>query len=555
MLSPATTSTQSPPHAAPKNLPTPYPSNDSVTSTYRHPPASYQSQIPPIHLGPGQNDMIITVLNTPQSNTDPLIVSLQLVFGVTGIVEFDFRIDSDTALDVAAEMSAEFNLSPALLNAIATYISDKVSEYIRIMHPEMQIVGMAAPDVPLTQQRISSQNGLLSPPSTSSQSGTSPRRFVSNMNLDRLLSAQLAGSRELPIDRTGSTPTGFPSLFLPSSSDPNNKHRGSVPIGTHKDSESVDDLALPSPRRGGFPTPLKRAYSSAVTSDQAHQLQEQLQHHLQLHDPHGQLEQQLVKHDQLPDPRFMPDSIVTNGSPQSPKNLFMDSRPHHPPAGYEGNWGTGLSTSPLSRAGGSRTRSASAAPPRKPVPPSLDFYQNPHRHSEQLSPSTDRALDDMVLVGSPARPASISIEPRAPHLGTILHEISADMHKNSGYFESALRDFEENKVHLDEATTIEVAEHPLHGHYSDEEDEEPGHYSQEHHSHSVHRSSPIGIGPSGSFAPDHAGSLSIPTPFGEVVIAAPHSSSPALSSPISSTRGSLTLVPNFPSQMLAESPS
>ena len=578
----------------------------SSSSSYRHPPAPYHSQIPPIHLGPGQNDMIITVLSTPQSNTDRMIVSLQLVFGVTGIVEFDFRIDSDTALAVAAEMSEEFHLPPSLLNVIAKYISDKVSEYTRIIHPEMPIVGNPVPDLPLTmqmqqqqqqqQQRLDAQAGLLSPPAGSSHaSSTSPRRFVSNMNLDRLLAAQLAGSRELPIDRPAASLTmtsaainanaALSSLFAPSSNADAQKHRGSLPVSSLKEAESLDDLMLPSPRRAGI-APLKRAFSTAVTPDQALQLQLQLQHQLHLHDAaHAATAmQQQQQQQKLPEHLMMDAHNAGNGdSPLSPRgtNVFMDPRAAHlmNAAGYEvnGTWGaalpqngaaaTVLSTSPLSRAqhnhnaAASRTRSVSAAAPRKGIPPHMEIYQNPHRHSQQVGHSSDRSLDDLLLVGSPsARPASLSIDPRAPHFGSILHEMNADMQKNSGYFESALRDFEENNVHLDDPSSAltthpanaptnarHASSHPaMHDGSSDEEEEEEeeGHRgAHDHPSQLVHRSSPIGIGSPGTFVSEHVGSLSIPTPFGEVVIAAPLSSSPSLSSPISS-RGSLTLVPN-----------
>jgi serine/threonine protein kinase len=600
VISAPVTSTTIPTISSPKqqhpiSLPPNYPAPEPAMLHYGSPPVAYPSQVPPIHLGPGQGDMIITVLNSPQSNIDPMIVSLQLAFGATGTVEFDFRIDTDTAVSVAREMSDEFHLSPTLLNIIAQYISDKVSEYIHTIHPSMQLTRNPALDIPLSNQR--SDPNMLLPPSGSPRhgTGTSPRRFVSNMNLDKTMLAQLVGSRELPIlgdkmiaspqvsspfmgSHNGHSPQQTHVSFSgqsPNNTSPQHQMRGyrmSAPLDNEL--ESFDDMTIRSPRREH--NPLKRSHSSAVSSENGMPIgqQQQQQQQQQQHIPAGL------------SPRLF-------ASPPT-----FDTR--HTPQGHGfdvGPWGN-INSDPISRVAATRNRSASAAPPRRHADaiPTPEFYQqNSHHHSHQIATQIDRPFDDAHLgaphiVGSPSsgRPASMQVDPRAPHFGSIFHEISADMHNNSRNFENALRDFEHTagtsfgddtdasqSVSPTTTASSSVAGpsaaaphdphpfHPRHNHhhdyssdYDDEEEDEDDYDEDQSPAASTHRSTPIGINtspgapfnapasPSLSASVDRVMSMS--TPFGEVMITsgqvAPGSPSMvALSSPSNSNRGSLIL--------------
>lgn len=580
-------------HLQPPSYPAPDPTlQQPLPVHYGSPPVAYPSQIPPVYLGTGLGNMIITVLNTPQSNTDPMIVSLQLAFGATGTVEFDFRIDTDSALLVAQEMSEEFNLSPSLLNIIAQYISDKVAEYVYIIHPGMQITRNPALNIPLSQQRLDtppSSTNQLFPPSESPRhptgTGSSPRRFVSNMNFDRTLLSQLTSSRELPMEKLGVSPQ-VPSPVMSSNTlPPLNQSMGSnvsnsTPPSSgnlfptsprvfhNSDLEVYDDMVLPSPRRGAMP-PLKRAFSSALTPEQAIQLAQQVQ--------------------QLPPvlaPGVRPQQWGGAPAGASPRNHLQDQ-------GYNvGAWGS-INTDPISRASNPRNRSASsAAPPRKGDPTATEFFPNsPHhfgtagindrsfesalaatispRHSvvgsgQILPPNNGAGMHALSVPRSPREPHPSST---SPHFGSILHEISADMVNNSRNFENALRDFEHSpKTHGTSSSISPAESHAFRGRFSsgsDMEDDDDDHFVGHSPSPSALRSTPIGINPSSSssFLPSNGASsvsssvdrvmpMSMSTPFGEVILPSVISSSPApMASPSTSLRGSAVLSQQLPQQL------
>jgi serine/threonine protein kinase len=617
----------SPPHQSLQPPSYPAPPEPPIVH-YGSPPVAYPTMVPPVHLGPGQGDMIITVLNTPQSNLDPMIVSLQLAFGATGTVEFDFRIDTDTALSVAREMSDEFHLSPSLLTIIAQYISDKVGEYVAIIHPSLGVTQTPALDIPLSQQR--SDPNLLLPPTGSPRhgTGTSPRRFVSNMNLDKHLLSQLVGSRELPIPGTSpqvasppiavanthvningvvAPPMGHPTVlssspgsaghmnFMPNPSIQQlqqRSYRMSAPLDNEL--ENFEDPSIHSPRR--HQNALKRSFSTAADVGASASTVDQSPN--------------MTGGNVVP---ISPPNLF--GTPRGPNGApvhvavggFSETRQQPQELGFSvGEWGS-MATDPISRA--VRNRSASAVPPRRPTAtaiPTPDFYGQ-HIHPNPPSVVHERPFDDsslgtlhdqhftrehhLIPTGSPNRPASMALQldHRSPHFGSILHEISADMHNNSRNFENALRDFEHplngqapnaagsipsvggmvipnNSVGLvpSNLSPIDPTDdtHPFRRHHDafeyDDEDED---YEDDHEHHPppsiAHRSSPIAVAPTSSGSPFSSSPLSasvdrvmsMSTPFGDVMITTPaHGSSP-LASP--TNRGSLTLSSN---QLFSDQP-
>ena len=575
----STTVTVGSPHQNSIHNPPIYSTSEPVLSVpvhYGSPPVAYPSQIPPVYLGTGLGNMLITVLNTPQSNTDPMIVSLQLAFGATGTVEFDFRIDTDTALSVAQEMSEEFNLSPSLLDIIAQYISDKVAEYTHVVHPSMQITRTPSLTIPLSQQRIDAPpSGHLFPPAESPRhggTGSSPRRFVSNMNFDRTLLSQLSTSRELALEKLNGSPqvpspimssNAVPPPLTVSGTSPNSPsvrpaifssitspraaYRMSAPLD--HEPEVYDDMALPSPRRGG-PVPLKRSFSSALSPEQQLQLQQQVQ----------QLPPVLA-----PGLRPQPWGGSTASSPRGTTHL------QEPPFNV-GPWGA-INSDPLSRAAATRNRSASAAPPRKPEPQTTatEFFPNsPHHFGAAGAAVTDRPFDTAHISATVSpRHSAINIphightsqQPTAsPHFGSILHEISADMHNNSRNFENALRDFDgSGELPSPAGVVISPRESDPFRHSSsgsDVDEEEEFSYGEPSLSAaSALRSTPIGITPSASssYVPssvhsssvsssvDRVMSMSMSTPFGEVILPVVAGSPAPINSPSPSHRGSLVM--------------
>lgn len=562
-------------HMQPPSYPAPEPSLSAPAAVhYGSPPVAYPTQIPPVYLGTGLGNMLITVLNTPQSNTDPMIVSLQLAFGATGTVEFDFRIDTDTALSVAQEMSEEFNLSPSLLDIIAQYISDKVAEYTHILHPSLQITRTPALNIPLSMQRLDSPlSGSLFPPAESPRyggTGSSPRRFVSNMNFDKTLLSQLSGSRELALEKLGASPQvpspimssnavpppltvtgsspGSPTMrptnasVFASITSPRAAYRMSAPM--EHEPEVYDDMALPSPRRNIVP--LKRSFSSALSPEQQLLLQQQVQ--------------------QLP-------PVLAPGSRPQPWNGSTTSSPRGhlepaPAAFNPGPWGT-INSDPLSRAAATRNRSASAAPPRKPEPhtTATEFFPNSPHH---FAGTEHRAYDHLAATVSPRHGLVHGTQTQAPHFGNILHEISADMHNNSRNFENALRDFDGTLDHphpIGGSLSPRDAD-PFRGHGlssgSEVDDDEEYSYGEPSVSAPAVRSTPIGINASASSSSfngsnghssvassaDRPMSMSMSTPFGEVTLPVVAGSPAPMASPSPSHRSSLIV-----SQQFAAEPS
>lgn len=554
-------------HSQPPTYPAPEPSlSAQVPVHYGSPPVAYPSQIPPAYLGTGLGNMVITVLNTPQSNIDPMIVSLQLAFGATGTVEFDFRIDTDTALSVAQEMSQEFNLHPSLLDISAQYISDKVAEYTHIIHPSMQITRTPLLTVPLSQQRQDSPlPGHLFPPAESPRhggTGSSPRRFVSNMNFDKTLLSQLSGSRELAMEKLGASPQvpspimssnavpppltisgsspNSPSMMRPANASlfagitsPRTAYRMSAPLD--HEHEAYDDMALPSPRRNV--APLKRSFSTALSPEQQLQLQQQVQ----------QLPPVLA-----PGTRPQPWGGSTTSSPRGPA--------HFDPTFNAGPWGA-INSDPISRAAATRNRSASAAPPMKgPHTTATEFFPNSPHH---FGVSGDTRNYDHIAATVSPRPVTGLVHgtqvmnPQAsPHYGSILHEISTDMHNNSRNFENALRDFDGNTDHPHPAGSSlsprDFRGHSSHSGSDDEDEYSFGDTANAPSAASAIRSTPIGIVPStsssfvssnGSVASsaDRVMSMSMSTPFGEVILPVVSGSPAPLSSPSPSHRSSLVM--------------
>jgi serine/threonine protein kinase len=616
------------------------------------PAVAYDSAIPPVHLGPNLGDMLITVLNSPQSNTDMMIVSLRLAFGAIGTLEFDFRIDTDTAMSVAREMSDEFGLSPTLLPIIAKYISEKVSEYTHILHPQLQISRNPLLDIPLAQQR---SDNLLSAPQISPRQGSSPRRFVSNMSLDKSALSQLSGSRDIPLDRSlgssGGSPGGagsptsstlaaqqslfaqqqqhqlqqghmrehHPSPFQPSQhpallgTASHRPYRLSAPLDN--DLEAFDDMSVPSPRRNPAlrEAALKRSFSSALPTEQqiihanaaaiaaANAANIGSASSTSNATTGGGISGVVGAVGGTGTPASS-SSASSTSQPLSPRSQAfqaqLDSRSahlagqfaadfphhhhqlqqqqqqqhHHHHHHLHHDWTSqGMHSDPISR---NRNRSASAAPPRRPSVPVTTVRPDLQGQAIPVNAATVRPYDDFAIHSSGSwerspefgglhRPASMQIDPRATHFGSIIQDLSTDMHHNSLNFENALRDFETSHQGLAQASI--ALDHELHGSFDSdssydddhdhsdeqyEDDHDHEHQQHHHHRHRHHhhedttggtRSSPIGISSSPfpiTVAPTHTSPIiaasvervmSMSTPFGEVMIAAP--ASPSFNSP------------------------
>lgn len=478
------------------------------------PAMAYTSRVPQINLGP-MGDMIITVLNSPQSITDAMIVSLQLMFGQTGTVEFDFRIDTDTAQAVAKEMSDEFGLNPALLPIVAQYISDKVSEYVTLIHPQFNITLTPALDIPLSQQR--SDSNLMQAPVVSPRNGTSPRRFVVDKN-----GGPLNSSRELIAPVDGAKASGPPAIppkpanlqGMPLSArqhadpmaSPNSArpYRLSAPLDN--DLEAFDDMAVPSPRRNPS-QPLKRSTTSVSEGPT--------------------LQTKVFQPSPYP--------VSSQAAGDSPRNAY--------------DWANDPNRS-------ARNRSASAVPPRRPG----DVHGSPTGPVRMtangtfiddfgiVSPSTAAGLLGRSPEFGGVRPASMQIDPRATHFGTIMQDLSAGMHHNSLNFENALRDFDQSGFLMSPHVTEPAHESESESEDEDDEDDEA------HARAAAERTAPIGIGatpftPTVQASPHGERSLSVSitsTPFGDVMISAPNvpiGASPGARSSIVLAPGVLTAQP------------